>query len=239
MTTFWCRTAAGVCRRAAGPRGLPANRPRLAAFGSRGAKRRFGTAWCLSLVCLLLLPAMATRAGAVELTVSRAALERTLRQQLFSGPGGRYYLKGNAQSACFTYVQDPQLSFEQDRIVVHVKTVAHLGQRVGGACLGFSLSTPAEVSLAPDAQGESIGFRDAQIDRVSEQKELNFLLLPFLRHQIPSSMKVNAAGLLRQALTGSTASTGYTVSLDRLKIHSVVIQGDTLIVDADGDLSVK
>ena len=30
----------------------------------------------------------------VELTVSRDALERTLKQQLFNGPDGRYYLKG-------------------------------------------------------------------------------------------------------------------------------------------------
>jgi hypothetical protein len=188
---------------------------------------------------LLLLACAAVRADAVELTVTRAALERTLKQQLFSGPDGRYYLKGNAQSGCYTYAQDPQLSFEQDRIVVRMKTVARLGQRMGGACLGISLATPAEVSLAPDAQGEAIGFRDAQVDRVSDQKELNFLLMPFLRHQIPSSMKVNAADLLRKALAGSTATSGYAVSLNRLKIHSIVIQGDALVVDADGDLSVK
>ncbi len=188
---------------------------------------------------LLFWAGLATYAGAVELTVSRVALERTLRQQLFAGPDGRYYLKGNPQSPCFTYAQDPQLSFVQDRIVVRVKTVARLGRRVGGACLGISLTTPAEVSLAPDAQGEIIGFRGARVDKVADQKELNFLLLPFLRHQIPSNMKVNAADLLRKALAGSTASSGYTVSLDRLKIHSIVIEGDTLVVDADGDLSVK
>lgn len=201
--------------------------------GKRGAGR-----WGAGLA-LLALAAAALPARAVELTITRAALERTLRQQLFSGPDGRYYLKGNAQTPCFTYAQDPQLRFDRDRIVVHIKTVAHLGHRVGGTCLGFSLSIPAEVSLAPDAEGETIGFRDAQVDKVSDQKELNFLLLPFLRHQIPSNLKVNAADLLRAALAGSTAATGYAVSLDRLKIHSIVIQGDTLVVDADGDLSVK
>jgi len=187
----------------------------------------------------LLLTCAAANLGAAQLTVSRAALERTLRQQLFAGPGGRYYLKGNAQSGCYTYAQDPQLSLVQDRIVVRVKTVARLGRRVGGVCLGLSLSTPFEVSFAPDAEGETIGFRDARVDKVSDQKELNFLLLPFLRHQVPSSMKVNAAYLLRKALAGSTASSGYTVTLDRLKIHSVVVQGDTLVVDVDGDFSVN
>jgi hypothetical protein len=179
------------------------------------------------------------QAHAVEMKVSRDAIERTLKQQLFSGPDGRYYLKGNAQSACFTYVEDPKLTFAQDRIVVRVKTHARLGKAVGGTCLGLPLTVPAEVSLAPDAEGEIIGFRDARLDRVSDQKQLNFLLNPFLSHQIPSKMKVNAADLLRKALEGSTANSGYKVTLDRLKIHSIQIDGENLIVDVDGDLSVK
>src|ERR1700734_3404531 len=81
----------------------------------------------------------------VELTVSRDALERTLKQQLYNGPDGRYYLKGNAHTACFISTEDPQLRFEQDRIVVRVKTRARLG--VGGACLGVTVTLPAQVSM--------------------------------------------------------------------------------------------
>jgi hypothetical protein len=179
------------------------------------------------------------QSSAVEMKVSRDALERTLKLQLFGGPDGRYYLKGNAQSACFTYAEDPKLAFVQDRIVVRVRTHARLGTAVRKACLGLPLSVPAEVSLAPDAEGDTIGFRDARLDRVSDQRELNFLLNPFLSHQIPSSMKVNAGDLLRKALEGSTANSGYKVTLDRLKIHSIQIDGDNLVVDVDGNLSVK
>jgi len=110
---------------------------------------------------------------------------------------------------------------------------------VRGACLGLALSLPAEVSLAPDGESETIGFRDARVDRVSDHQELNFVLTPFLSHKIPSAMKVNAADLLRKALEGSTASSGYKVTLERLKIHSIQIQGDALVMDVDGDLSVN
>jgi hypothetical protein len=175
----------------------------------------------------------------VELKVSRDALQHNLKQQLFSGPDGRYFLKGNARSACTVFADDAQLTFAADRILVRIKTHARLGKSMGGACLGVSLAPTAEVSLAPYGEGESIGFRDAQVVKVSDQRELNFLLMPFLSHQIPSSMKVDAADLLRKALEGSTATSGYKVTLDRLKIHSVQIQGDALVVDADGDLSVK
>lgn len=188
---------------------------------------------------ILLLAAALAPCRAVELKVSRDALDRTLKQQLFSGPNGRYYLKGSATSACSIYAEDPQLQFVDDRIVVHVKTHAKLGKSVGGACLGIALSLPAEVSLAPDGEGETVGFRDARIDKVSEHQDLNFVLTPFLSHQVPSGMKVNAADLLRKALEGSTASSGYKVTLDRLKIHSVQIEGDALVVDVDGDIGVK
>jgi len=176
---------------------------------------------------------------AAELKVSRAALERTLKQQLFSGPDGRYFLKGSAQTACSVYAEDAQLNFVQDRIVVRVKTHAKLGKRVGGACLGISLAPMAEVSLAPFGEGQTIGFRDAQVVKVSDQRELNFLLMPFLSRQVPSSMKVDAGDLLRKALAGSTASSGYKLTLDRLKVHSVQIEGDDLVVDVDGDISVR
>ncbi len=186
-----------------------------------------------------LILASAAPARAVEMRVSRDAIERTLKQQLFGGAQGRYYLKGTPQSPCFTYAEDPKLTFDQDRIVVRVKTHSRLGTAVHGACIGLPLSMPAQVSLAPDAEGETIGFRDARLDSVSAQKELNFLLAPFLSHQVPSNMKVNAADLLRKALEGSTASSGYKITLDRLKIHSIQIDGDSLVVDVDGDLSVK
>jgi hypothetical protein len=188
---------------------------------------------------LLLLVGGLAQSRAVELNVSREALERTLKQQLFSGPNGRYYLKGNAQTPCSIYAEDAHMSFVQDRIVVRLKTHARLGRQMGGSCLGIALSLPAEVSVAPDAEEETIGFRDARVDKVSDHQELNFVLTPFLRRQIPSSMKLNAADLLRKALAGSTASSGYKVTLQRLKIHSMQIQGDNLVVDVDGDLSIQ
>jgi hypothetical protein len=187
----------------------------------------------------LLLAATAIPACGVELKVSRDALERTLKTQLFNGPSGRYYLKGTPQTACSIYAEDPRVTFTQDRILVKVRTHARVGTAVRGACLGVSLAPISEVSVAPDGEGETLGFRDARVERISQQRELNFVLTPFLSHTVPSSMKVNAADLLRKALEGSTATSGYKVSLDRLKIHSIQIQGDAVVVDVDGDLSVK
>lgn len=175
----------------------------------------------------------------VELKVSRAALQRTLQQQLFGGAAGRAYLKGSTQTPCFVYAEDPEVRFESGRIVVRMKTHARVGTSVRGACLGLSLAPVSEVSVEPDGEGETLGFRNARLERISDQHELNFILAPFLSHTVPASMRVNAADLLRKALAGSTATSGYKVSLERLKIHSVQIVGDDVVIDADGDLSVR
>jgi hypothetical protein len=190
------------------------------------------------LLSVALLFSAARSASAIEVRVSAQALERTLRAQLFNGPQGRYYIRGDANSACYVYAESPHVTFVQDRIVVHVHARAKLGTAVHGTCIGVSLTTNSDVSLIPEAEEESVGFRDARIERLSDSKELNFLLVPFLSHQLPAQMKVNAAVLMRQLLSRSTETTCYALSLGSLKLHSLLVEGDSLVMDADAALKV-
>jgi hypothetical protein len=178
------------------------------------------------------------QARGIEIKISAQALERTLDKQLFNAPDGRYYLRGKSDSGCYAYAQDPKVSFVADRIVIHVTARAKLGATLRGDCLGVNLDTAADVSVVPDAQGETIGFRDPRIDNLSESKEFNFFLIPFLSRKLPQQMKVNAADLIRQLLVNSVQSMGYDLHLDDLKIHSMQVSGNALVVDMDGDLSV-
>jgi len=190
------------------------------------------------LLCVALLSSAARSARAIEVRVSAQALERTLRTQLFNGPQGRYYIRGTPTSPCYVYAESPHVTFVEDRIVVHVHAKAKLGTALHGTCIGVSLTTNTDVSLIPEAEEESIGFRDARIERLSESRELNFLLEPFLSHQIPTQMKINAATLMRQLLSHSAETTGYALSLNQLKLHSLFVEGDSLVMDADAALKV-
>jgi hypothetical protein len=192
---------------------------------------------CLLLSCAVLFCAART-ASAIEVRISSKALERTLRAQLFNGPEGRYYMRGNIKSACYVYADSPHVSFVQDRVVVHVHAKAKLGTSVHGVCIGVSMDTDADVSMVPDAREQTIGFRDARIERLSESRELNFLLAPFLDRKLPDQMRVNAADLMRQLLSRSVESTGYAFSLTSLKLHSLVVEGRMLVLDADAGLNV-
>jgi len=181
-------------------------------------------------------------AQAIEVRVSAPALERTLKKQLFNeaGPDGkleRHYLKGNLAKGCYVYVDDPHVSFKDDRVIVTVKTHAKLG--IGKACFGISLSTESVVSFIPQAEGESVGFRDARIDRLSENKELDLMMEPFLSKKLPQEMKVNAAVLMRELLVKAPEQTGYTLTLTSLKLHSMQVDGQVLVVDLDAAIKVE
>jgi hypothetical protein len=195
--------------------------------------------WRCSRILLIAAFVHPQTAKALDVKVSALALERTLRAQLFSGPDGRYYLRGDAHSACFVYAESPHVSFKDNRVVVHVHTRSKLGTGLRSTCLGVGLTTDADVSLVPEAEGESIGFRDARIERLSESRELNFLLVPFLSRKLPSQMKVNAADLVGKLLNQSVLATGYSLALDSLKLHSMVVDRDSLVVDVDAGLSVR
>ena len=185
-------------------------------------------------VCLL-----SCTASAITVRLSSAALERTLRKQLFNDPQGRYFLRGHNDAGCYVYAEDPKVSFRDERVVVHVRTRARLGTALHGACLGFSLHTEADVTLVPEADGETIGFHDAQIENLVASRQLSVFLDPFLRRKLPQQMQFNAADLLRKALASSAQTTGFDLSLQTLTIRSMQVSGDALVVEVDGELNVR
>lgn len=193
----------------------------------------------LSVIAVGLWSLLQPAAHAITIRISPQALERTLDKQLFKDPRGRYYIRGRDGAGCFVYAEDPKVSFRQDRVIVHVKTHSRLGSSVHGACLGIGLNIEADVSLLPEAQGETIGFRDPRIENLSQSRELNVFLEPFLNHKLPQQMKLNAADLMRQSLANSMQTTGYDLKLQRLTIRSMRVDGDSLLVDLDGDLNVQ
>jgi hypothetical protein len=194
----------------------------------------------IRLASLLLLSTVfiVPNAKAIEVKVSAQALERTLKAQLFDAADGRNYMRGDATMACYVYAESPKVSFKDNRIVVHVHTRAKLGTSVRGTCVGVSLNTEADVSFIPEAEGESIGFRDARIEHLSENRELNFLLIPFLSRKLPAEMKLNAADLMRKLLINSAATTGYSLTLSSLKLHSMLVEGQALTLDLDANMHV-
>src|SRR5260370_29677613 len=84
------------------------------------------------LLALGLLFSATHAATAIEVKVSAQALERTLQPQLFNGPQGRYYIRGDANSACYVYAESPHVTFVQDSIALPVHSRSQLSPSVHG-----------------------------------------------------------------------------------------------------------
>ncbi len=193
------------------------------------------------MLLLLLLGAASAAAHAIEVRVTAPALERTLQHQLFNQPGpdgklDRHYLRGDGVKGCSVYADSPHVVFKEDRVVVSVKTHAKLG--FGRSCFGIAVTTESEVSFVPEAEGESIGFRDARIEHLSNNKEVDLLLTPFLSKKLPQEMKVNAADMMRKLLVKAPDSTGYILTLEMLQLHSMQVDGQDLVVNLDANFRV-
>jgi hypothetical protein len=52
-------------------------------------------------------------------------------------------------------------------------------------------------------------------------------------------MKVNAADLMRKLLVKAPDSTGYTLTLEKLELHSMQVDGDVLVVNLDANFRVE
>jgi hypothetical protein len=207
---------------------------------------------CPSFLLALVLALLASfPAHAIEVRVSAQALERTLNHQLFKTPGppglpNRYYLRGKPGSGCSVFADNPEVSFLDNqadptgpgRIVVKVHTHANFGASIHGHCIGIWLNIESQVSFVPEAEGESIGFRGAHIDKLTDSKELDALLAPFLAKKMPQEMKVNAANLMRTLLVKAPDSTGYVLTLDELNIRSMQIVAQQLVLDLDAKMRV-
>jgi hypothetical protein len=191
----------------------------------------------LAIAALILLAP--TLAHAIDIKITSGALERTLSKQLFTSPGNRYYIKGAPGNGCFAYAEDPKVTFKDERVWIHIMTHSKLGTSLHGTCLGVDIKAEADVSVIPEAQGENIGFRDARIEHLSTSRELNVFLVPFLNGKLPQQMKINIADQIRRLLSKSVESTGYNISLDNLKIHSMQVDHSDLDVDFDANLSVQ
>lgn len=197
--------------------------------------------FCLLIFVLLVF---SLPARAITLRVSAPALERTLRNQVFTTPPPkpdlppRRYLHGNGSSGCSTFIDTPQVSFAADRVIVHVHTHANFGASIRGHCLGIWINTESIVSFIPQAEGEVIGFRDARIDKLTDSAELNALLEPFLARRMPQEMRINAADLMRTLMIHAPGQTGYTLSLRSLNLRSMQVQASELVVELDAEVAV-
>lgn len=179
------------------------------------------------LVFLCSLPAR----GA-EIVLERTAVDRLVRQSLFTDQG-RYFLQ---KGACYAYLHDPVVSLAGGRLVLNANLTSFMGVIVGTQCVGVPLASKVTLSGKPAQQGGIVRLVDLSVDNISDQNVRN-LVQQVVLPRFPQAVEIDVAAALRSML--KQPNVPYTSDLERLDITAVSAEGDRLGVTFDFKLTAK
>jgi len=171
-------------------------------------------------------------AGAAEIVLERTAVERLVRQTLFTDQG-RYYMQ---RGACYAYLDDPSVSLSGGRVYLQASLAAFLGMISGTKCAGLPIATKITLSGRPAHQGGVVRLADLRLENVADPS-IRALLTSGLLPNVPMAIEIDVAAAVRSML--KQPNVPYTSELERLDITALVAEGDKLGVKFDFKLLAK
>ena len=171
-------------------------------------------------------------ARSAEIVLERTAVDRLVRQSLFTDQG-RYYLQ---RGQCYAYLHDPVVSLAGGRVVLNANLTSYLGVMVGTQCVGVPLSSKVVLSGKPVQQGGIVRLADLSIDNISDQAT-RALVQQVVLPRFPQAVEIDVAAALRSML--KQPNIPYTSDLERLDISNISAEGDRLGVTFDFKLNAK
>ena len=168
--------------------------------------------------------AFAVPARAAEIVLERSALDKLVRQTLFTD-AGRYVIQGGA---CDAFMESPTVELKDGRIRIRSRLNSRVGMDVGGRCVGVELVSWTVVSGRPVAAGGTVRLDDLRIDSVDDPT-VKIVLESGLVPALPRAVELDVLGAVRSMLEGSGAQ--LQASVENFQIEAVQV--------GDGRLSVR
>lgn len=186
---------------------------------------------------LLLLFAM--NAGAVELHLQFAALERMLAEQVFTQEGRRY-VRGTKESKCnFAYLEKPQVRGDGGRLRMKARFSGRSALNFAGQCVGLGDAFDVVILALPVYKNGAIGLQEVKV--TSEGKNGYYI------RRVCSAMEASLArdfryGLEREAqllLENPSMQPNYRREVRRFNVGDIRVTNDALVMQVDFELTVK
>jgi hypothetical protein len=160
-------------------------------------------------------------AHGAEIVFERTAVDRLVRQSLFTDQG-RYFLQ---RGACYAYLDHPSVSLTGGRVVLNANLTSYLGVIVGNQCVGVPLNSPVTLSGRPVHQGGVVRLDDLRVDSIADQSTRAVVQSGVLP-KFPQAVEVDVAAALRAML--KQPNIPYTSELEGLDITALTAEGDRL-----------
>lgn len=161
-----------------------------------------------------------------EIVLEQSAVQSLLIEGLFKEEGRLHLQKG----ACFAYLENPQVSLQNGRVIIRVHLNSKLGVPSGRDCLGVALASWATVSAAPIAQGHVVRLTEIRVDEVEDPNTRNLLNLG-LAPALPGAVEFDVKKAVEEMLKGSGSRMQGEVQA--LKIDAVKAGDNKLSISFD------
>jgi hypothetical protein len=194
---------------------------------------RFRAGHAVALLSAVLVAATAWSADST-LVIENTAIEKTLREQLFTDKG-RFWLN-NTDACNQSWLESPKVTASGGRLRIGVFFSGRVGAQVGGQCVGGADAFNVTASGKPFFRDGRLGVEDIRIDSLS--KEIyRPLLEPVFSSMVPKALDVNLKESVVRLLAGRTAP--YVVEIKELVATEVTAEADRVNVRLQFDLRVR
>jgi hypothetical protein len=183
---------------------------------------------------LVLLQGAAPAAGA-QLRITYPALERLLVLQVLTD-GGRLYLEGGPGEECrYAFVQEPHLSALGGRLRIDLLFSGRAGASLSGRCVGPGDTLRLEIHGVPVYADGVLSLDQLRIE-APESAYFKLVSGPVSRW-LQERLRYPLRAAVEETLAGLSSLGAVRLQLGDLRVGSVVVGPDGLLLDVDFDVT--
>jgi len=176
-------------------------------------------------------------AGAADVTLSHAAIERLVWRVLLTD-GGRAYFEGGPEETCrYAFVQEPKVSGADGRLRVRLLFSGRAGASLAGRCVGPGDTFDIVVSGVPTLSVGVVSLDDLRVEAPDTPyfRLVSDLVEGQLRERLRYPLKAN----LDDIAAATSMAGGLAVSLDRLEMSRVRVDTEAVHISLDIGLTAR
>jgi hypothetical protein len=187
----------------------------------------------LSGAFLLLLAAKPAEAAQLRLTYP--ALERLLVLQVLTD-GGRLYLEGGPGEECrYAFVQEPHVSAFGSRLRIDLLFSGRAGASVAGRCVGPGDTLRLEIHGVPVYADGVLGLDQLRVE--APESAYFRVVSGLVSRWMQERLRYPLRAAIEETLRGLSSLGAVRLQLGDLKVGSVVVSPDGLLLDVDFDVT--
>jgi hypothetical protein len=182
---------------------------------------------------------LATPALCIELQIQHAVIQKILADTIFTDEGRKYLQANRAAKCTYAYLENPQISAEQNRVKIRARFSGRTARDFFGRCIGLGDSFVVVIRATPYYHDGLIGFKDVAVDSDGKDglyiRRVRAAMAASLSTEFAYDVLSDAKKILEESRKGAP----YRQELSRFTVTGIRVNDQAIIVSVDFTLAIK